>query len=221
MKFQCKHCGLCCSDVTAPVNLTLGDIHRLTSFLQTGFNKLFWDSIAIIPFANPDKLLLYDLELGLNMPCRFRINKKCSVYKARPLNCRLFPYWLLANPEKDGYKKFIDISHKGIIGYKEDSVNKKKYKEYKGIIGKIILDESSITDEFFSKNELKIIIKLPDSSIKHSNPRQMEIEKVKLCKQLMNKSRYKDLPFLLKNRLNNNKFTSIEELEEIEKILNL
>ncbi|MAG08533.1 hypothetical protein CMO89_03600 [Candidatus Woesearchaeota archaeon] len=216
MKFQCKHCGLCCSDVTAPVNLTLGDIQRITAFLQTGFDKLFWGHIAIIPFANPDKPLLYDLDLGLNMPCRFRINGKCSIYKARPLNCRLFPYWILSNPQKEGYKAYIDSSRRCIAGYKEDPLNKQKYRKYKDVIGKLILDESSITDEILAKNRLKNSIKLAEKP-KQTNFRQMEIEKVKLCRKLIDKTEYKKLPLLINKELSKLDFISIDKLEETEK----
>ena len=172
-----------------------------------------------MPFANPDNPFLYDLELGLNMPCKFRINKKCSIYKARPLNCRLFPYWILANPQKEGYKAYIDRSHKCIMDYEEDISTKERYRKYKGVIGKIILAESSITDEFLSINELKITVKLPDNSIKPSNLRQMEIEKTKLCRRLIDKTEYRKLPLMIEKELSNHDFANILKLEEFEKIL--
>ena len=216
MKFQCKHCGLCCSDVTAPVNLTLGDIQRITAFLQTGFDKLFRGQIAIIPFANPDKPLIYDLDIGLNMPCRFRVNQTCSIYKARPLNCRLFPYWILSNPQKEGYKAYIDSSRSCIAAYKEDPINKEKYRKYKDVIGNIILEESSKTDEILAKNGLKNSIKLVQKP-QQTNFRQMEIEKIKLCRKLIAKTEYKRLPLLIDKEISKIDFISISKLEEIEK----
>jgi len=214
MKFRCKNCGVCCSDVTAPVNLTLGDIQRIIGFLGVKVDKIFGKEIGIVPFANPDKPLMYDLDLGINMPCRFRINEKCRIYRARPLNCRIFPYWVLSHPDKDGYKRYIDTVHKGIIGYKEDSLNKKKYNEYRIKIGNIILDESAITDEFLSEKDLKVIMNLPESyrDLK-------ERERIEFCRNMMNKERYKDLPLILKKELGKHRFISVEELEKIDLIL--
>ncbi|MDP7610536.1 MAG: YkgJ family cysteine cluster protein [Candidatus Woesearchaeota archaeon] len=220
MKFQCRHCSLCCSDSTMPINLTLGDIYRITSFLKTEFSKLFWNHITIFPFPNPEYPLLYDFELGLRLPCRFRKNQRCSIYKARPLNCRLFPYWLLSNPNKDGYKEYIGPTRKCIKDYKEDSINKKNYLEYKHKVGNIILQESSLTEHLFSKNNLKKSISLPgDLPFPPSIPKQKEIWKIMLCSKKINKVDYKELPHIIAHALKDNTFHTVEELEIIDQII--
>lgn len=133
---KCNHCGFCCNDPCTQVNLTVGDIHRIASFLKVPIEKLFPEYMDINPFGDPD-LIHYDLDLGLNNPCKFRVNNRCSIYPARPLNCRLFPYWILAEAPPE---KLNDILED--YGFDYDMLRKKDYQKYKEEVGEVLLKES-------------------------------------------------------------------------------
>jgi len=110
MPFECKHCGQCCIDECTQINLSLGDIVRICKFLNCSMSEIM-QKIGIKPFADNETANHYDYELGLNIPCEFREDGKCSIYPARPLNCRMFPYLFLGNVEKDQLKteKFYEM----------------------------------------------------------------------------------------------------------------
>jgi Fe-S-cluster containining protein len=83
-------CGRCCEDPGSPVELTLGDVERISAFLGLAprelmerYGEVMWNRIpgtrAFIP------------SLGLAFPCRFHVEARCRIYEARPLGCRLFP----------------------------------------------------------------------------------------------------------------------------------
>jgi hypothetical protein len=104
--------------------------------------------------------------------------------------------------------------------YKEDSINKKNYLEYKHKVGNIILQESSLTEHLFSKNNLKKSISLPgDLPFPPSIPKQKEIWKIMLCSKKINKVDYKELPHIIAHALKDNTFHTVEELEIIDQII--
>ncbi len=207
MPFKCKNCGYCCKNTTAQINLTLGDIKRISGYLNIPFEKIFGKYIRMAPFASSETV--YDYELGLIMPCNFRINKKCSIYPARPLNCRLFPYWILAEAPDDEIKNIITKKHKCMKLLSITLNEKNKYKKYKDEIGKILLDESKITDDFIEANDFKKNIDLLEYKEyqkllkKNLDKIKLEKNKIKLCIKF-NKNDYKSLTKLITNETKQN-----------------
>ena len=153
--------------------------------MNVPIDKLFEKHIGINPFGDPEKENFYDYEFGLNIPCNFRVDKRCVIYKARPLNCRLFPYWVFANAPKDEINGMIDASHKCIVGFEFDESERPKYKEFFDKMSKILLNESEITDNFMEKNNFKDSVTV--------NKNATNEEKIKICIELLNrKQKYQE-----------------------------
>jgi len=154
--FNCNDCNGCCEDTATQINLTIGDIYRLSCYLDKSPLIMYKENIiGIYPFADSDGS--FELDLGLKIPCTFReiVNhktkiKQCSSYIARPLNCRLFPYWILASaPEKiiDDMK----INHpcgKALKNSVISNNDKNIYKEYVNYLS-LIMEKENIYTEFF------------------------------------------------------------------------
>ena len=207
---KCNHCGLCCRDPCTQINLTIGDLYRMSVFLGISVSELFENKAGINPFADPD-FIHYDMDLGLNLPCKFRINKRCSIYAARPLNCRLFPYWILAEAPPE---KLSDILSEHKCKY--DITRKKEYIKYKEVVADILMKES----ELFKINRKINVMRLRGfNDIDEDNFRQREQAKIILIKQRCNEK--VDIE-MIKEKIKQN-LELIKEnsrkLEEAEKIL--
>lgn len=171
---KCNHCGLCCTDPCTQVNLTIGDISRISDYIKLPIEELFKEYIDLNPFGDSD-LKHYDLDLGLNKPCKFRIDEKCSIYPTRPLNCRIFPYWILAEAPLARLREIL-ADHK--CAY--DIFKKKEYKKYKDILGEIILKEAKW---FEMKRKVNVARLKGFDEIKENDFRKREAAKVELMKR--------------------------------------
>ncbi len=100
-EFACLDgCVRCCVDEGMPLELTLGDVVRISRHLGISMEKLFedycqvmWNRIPNTPYFLPST--------GLVFPCGFLENEECVVYDARPLHCRLFPENILTSNFED------------------------------------------------------------------------------------------------------------------------
>ena len=112
IQFQCQGSSNCCVSRGSYgyVYLSEKDINRLSKFmkLSTGnFIKLYCD---MTDGYNHLK------EINKNGECQFLINKKCTVYKARPNQCRTWPFWkenMNAKKWNNEIKKFCPGVGKG------------------------------------------------------------------------------------------------------------
>jgi len=205
MGFECKHCGQCCVDECTQINISIADIIRIQKFLNCNTSEVM-EKIGIKPFGDPENTNQFEYELGLNIPCAFRNGEKCDIYEARPLNCRIFPYFFLANFDVEQLSDVIDPSHKCIQGQIEITPEEKeKYKEYTEYIGKLIMDEAKLTEQFYSKNGMKQSKILPAYIFPVEDPndvmhaKEITKSKIKMAMQIMDKTPYKDL----KNKIQN------------------
>lgn len=163
MFFRCTHNGACCEDPATQINITLGDIHRLIAFTRKSAYQLYREGvIGIWPFGDPDSNTTFSTDLGLFIPCMFRQRidedpvKKCVVYKARPLNCRLFPFWLIAELPEQALRGLIKehpcLAHYAITEkYAEQKAWCKKYTD---TLAAIMREEVSITNEFLAREQM-------------------------------------------------------------------
>jgi len=100
VKFSCQMCGECCTRYT--ITVTQYDAHRIAKF--TGLNptsflavvrphesvaSTYFDTPRIVLGGNDDNVLALKEGHGA---CMFRKKNKCSIYNARPLVCRPFPF---------------------------------------------------------------------------------------------------------------------------------
>ena len=170
---KCNHCGLCCRDPLTQINVTVGDIQRIADFLKVDIEELFKEKIGLNPFKEPEFENTYDIDLGLNLPCRFRKNNRCMIYEARPLNCRLFPQWVLANAPNEKIKEILK-DHK----CEYDLSKKQEYKRYSDAVGNILLQEAEFY-ELFKKINIKGLIKDKGNNLREKeHNRVQELRKI-------------------------------------------
>jgi len=205
MAFECKHCGQCCIDECTQINISVGDIVRMCKFLNISIRDIF-SRIGIKPFGDPENTNMFDYELGLNIPCEFREGERCKIYPARPLNCRMFPYVFLGNVDSGKLKEVIDPSHKCIVeGIKLSAEEKKKCRAYADFIGKLILEEAELTEQFYTANNLKHSTILPAYVFPAEDPddpmhaKEITKSKVRMAMQMADKRKYADLQNQLQN----------------------
>ena len=232
--FKCMNCGKCCNAFYAQINVTVGDLIRISDFLEKPIGYTLRNFVGINPFGDPDNPIKFSYELGINMPCLLRKNEKCSVYEARPLNCRLFPYWVLVQAFVFNKKEIIDESYKCMNNLELERDKIKKYSNYSKIIGGILVQEASLTDNILyklnikhsldlseNKDYKKILNKYKNKKTKHGL-KEFETEKIRLAKRIFGKLKDSDIkvieqeakrPFLLKIIENNTK--RLNEAEDI------
>ena len=89
IKFQCQSSGKCCTShgEFGYVYLTLQDRKRFAKYLKlttSEFTKKYCDISGGIWHLKEDMK---------NPDCLFLKNKACTVYEARPTQCRTWPFW--------------------------------------------------------------------------------------------------------------------------------
>lgn len=96
LKFKCTGCGKCCTGSPGYVYLSEPDVYRLADHLQMSA-KDFLEQYAR---KEDDVYVLRDRPGSYD--CTFLKNNQCSVYEARPTQCRTFPWWAYhLNDRKD------------------------------------------------------------------------------------------------------------------------
>jgi Fe-S-cluster containining protein len=215
MTFKCVHCGQCCNDICTQINLNIGDLIRISKFLKCNLSSIM-PKISMKPFGDPQQDNKFDIELGLHIPCQFREGERCSIYPARPLNCRIFPHFFIGNIPQDKIKEVIDPSHKCVNDLTYTDEEQKQHKEYADYIGNIILEESKLTDKFMEENKLRQELILPAGIFPpHIDDivlaKQITEVKIKMAMDIMRKEQYERLQNMLQNFImkNNSEITTI------------
>ena len=98
LSFSCTRCSSCCRHESGYVYLSENDLSRLAHKHQMGYTAFVKTWCRWIPFEHGRERLA--LKEKSNYDCIFwaGINGPtgtvgCSVYDARPLQCRTFPFW--------------------------------------------------------------------------------------------------------------------------------
>jgi Fe-S-cluster containining protein len=145
LRFKCARCGNCCNDKDTLVNLTYLDILKIKKGLKLDFKEI----LNILGFYIYEKKLTLDDRKRMVIPpiktekglafiairksslgrCYFYNSqeKKCLIYKIRPMFCRTFPFTfniLDENSEKNKENIRIILTEKGrqyCPGISEDS----------------------------------------------------------------------------------------------------
>ncbi len=109
LKFKCTGCGGCCTGSPGYVYLSHWDLEKLSEHFgitEEEFTKKY------CRFVDGQYALLED---ALNYDCVFLRDKKCTVYEARPIQCRTFPWWVyhLREPQdwENAAKRCEGINH--------------------------------------------------------------------------------------------------------------
>lgn len=88
LRFKCTGCGKCCTGSPGYVYLSHSDLERLSNhfhltepeFTQK-YTRLVDGQYALLDKPGSDD-------------CLFLKNNQCTVYEARPTQCRTFPWWI-------------------------------------------------------------------------------------------------------------------------------
>ena len=92
LHFSCTRCSACCRYESGFVFLSENDASRLGAVLNMGYKEFTGTYCRWIPSENGTERL--SLKEKSNYDCIFwGAEKGCSVYEARPLQCRAFPFW--------------------------------------------------------------------------------------------------------------------------------
>ena len=100
IQFKCQGSANCCVSRGSYgfVFLSKKDLLRLAKYFKTSSKKF------IIKYCQTSDGYTHLKEIRKNGECIFLKNKKCTIYKARPTQCRTWPFW----PENMNNKTWND-----------------------------------------------------------------------------------------------------------------
>jgi Fe-S-cluster containining protein len=90
LRFKCTDCGKCCTGTPGFIWVTMQEISAMADFLK--ISQELFKRRYIRSRDNRFALIEKKTENG-DHACIFLKDKKCQVYKARPTQCRTFPWW--------------------------------------------------------------------------------------------------------------------------------
>lgn len=90
LRFKCTECGKCCTGASGFVWITLEEMEAMAASL--GISLQIFKRKYIRSRDNRYALIEKKGENG-DYACIFLQGRKCQVYKARPNQCRTFPWW--------------------------------------------------------------------------------------------------------------------------------
>ena len=93
LRFSCVRCSACCRFEPGYVFLSGKDISLLRSALNMETGEFIKAYCRWIPSGENGKFQLSLREKSNNDCIFWKQEKGCSVYSARPLQCRAFPFW--------------------------------------------------------------------------------------------------------------------------------
>ncbi len=103
LAFECTQCGGCCSGEPGFVFVDADEIAELAAFMQLdvakferGFIRRVGQKKSLVEYSNGDCVFL-DSE-----------TRKCTVYEARPIQCRTWPFWTSNLRSQQAWKMTCD-----------------------------------------------------------------------------------------------------------------
>jgi Fe-S-cluster containining protein len=95
LRFSCARCSCCCRHESGYVYLSENDLSRLAKEMGKEYNDFIETWCRWVPLDQRWERLSLKEKPGFD--CIFWSDKDgntgCSVYNARPLQCRAFPFW--------------------------------------------------------------------------------------------------------------------------------
>lgn len=88
LRFKCTGCGKCCTGSPGYVYLSKPDLEHLAAHFALSEEEFLQKYARDVDgqYALLEEPETYD--------CVFLKNKRCTVYEARPIQCRTFPWWI-------------------------------------------------------------------------------------------------------------------------------
>lgn len=90
LRFACTRCSRCCRHTPGYVFLSSRDLDALGSALSLPRGEIIARYCREVAFGIAQRISLKEKP---NLDCVFWDEGGCSVYEARPLQCRSFPFW--------------------------------------------------------------------------------------------------------------------------------
>ena len=125
INFQCQGSSNCCVSRGSYgyVYLSKKDLIKIAKYLNVSIN-LFKKK-----YCEYSDGYLHLKEININGNCQFLENKKCSIYTARPMQCRTWPFWKENMNTKKWNNEILDfcpgIGKGRLISF--SMIQKKKY----------------------------------------------------------------------------------------------
>ena len=117
IRFKCSGCGECCRHVKESVSVSSQDVFYLTKYLRdTGLENYCTDQF-LSSYADPALLdesgfFVYFLRVtGEEDACIFLKENRCTVQKAKPMVCKMYPFMTLPN-ESGGFQYMYHLEQK-------------------------------------------------------------------------------------------------------------
>jgi Fe-S-cluster containining protein len=86
LEFACTRCGRCCGGEPGYIWVTIQEVERAAAAL--GMDALDFCSAYVVEYDRGFSLRELD-----NGDCCMLSGGRCSIYAARPLQCRIWPFW--------------------------------------------------------------------------------------------------------------------------------
>ncbi len=88
LDFSCRSCGRCCGGEPGEIRVTQRELAKIAS--ELGMDEISFRKECLARING--RCCIKEKE---NYDCLFLdgATKKCGIYKVRPLQCRLFPFW--------------------------------------------------------------------------------------------------------------------------------
>jgi Fe-S-cluster containining protein len=90
LQFECTRCSECCRHTPGYVFLSEKDVETLARVTGSERQEFLRTWCRQVAFGVARRVSLKEKQ---NLDCIFWENGGCSVYDARPLQCRSFPFW--------------------------------------------------------------------------------------------------------------------------------
>ncbi|MDY5932038.1 MAG: YkgJ family cysteine cluster protein [Candidatus Ornithospirochaeta sp.] len=88
--FACQKCLYCCSSEPGYVYLSKSDIENASSYVGLDFRSFLSVYCRRLDMG---MYYMYSLKEKSNYDCIFLTGNGCSIYPARPVQCRTYPFW--------------------------------------------------------------------------------------------------------------------------------
>ncbi|MDX9827794.1 MAG: YkgJ family cysteine cluster protein [Spirochaetia bacterium] len=104
--FECAACSFCCSGSPGFVWLGREDLDSLLEQLGLGQEAFIQAYCRWVETGEGRALSLLEIQRGKNTyDCVFLDQGRCSVYPARPLQCRTYPFWKEIVASKESWEE--------------------------------------------------------------------------------------------------------------------